>query len=319
MAAITDMSAIAYPWGSKPVTVDALVTFAQRAEALGFYSVNIPYVSVSMKADPVFGSFAHHHIIDTIVAMTVMLRETKHIRIASDGLPPSLLPPYHWAKTLATLEYMAPGRVIAGLCLGYGEEMFSAYGATLRQRGRRSDEQLEIITRLWREDQVTHRGKHYEFEEMSCEPKPAKPLPIWWAGGEKSILRAARYAECLDLFLPSMDEIRSIAPKLRDECARLGTHTVLGNWIYTHLETAGPMTPDQVNRRFAGYYFDGQAFAASEVAVAGDASQCADKIAEYEALGIERFVLDFQNHGIDDTATGIRQMELFAEQVLPRL
>lgn len=319
MASMTQMSAIAYPWSVKPVTVDGLVEFAQRAEALGFYSVNIPYVSVSMEADAVFSSFGHNHIVDTIVAMTAMLRETKTIRIASDGLPLSLLPPYHWAKTLATLDHMAPGRVIAGLCLGYGEKMFSAYGATLKQRGSRSNEQLEIITRLWSEDRVSHKGKHYELNDMTCEPKPAKPLPIWWAGGEKSIGRAARYAECLDLFLPTLEEIEVISPKLNQECARLGTTTTLGNWIYTHVEPGHSMTPEQIDQRFAGYYFDGSAAAACDVAVAGDVPQCVDKIRQYEGLGIERFVLDFQNHGADDTATGIKQMELFAEHVAPLL
>ena len=322
MASMDKMSVVAYPWGVDPVSVDDLVRFAQRAQDLGFYSVNVPYVTVAMEADAVFASFSHNHIVDPVVVMTAMLRETHSIRIASDGFPLSLLPPYHWAKTIATLEHMAPGRVIAGFCLGYGEKMFSAYGATLKQRASRSNEQLEIITRLWSDPRVDHHGKHYHLEDMTCEPKPATAPPIWWAGGEKSIGRAARYATCLDLFLPPLEEVNTIALKLREENQRLGTETELGSWVYTHVEATKSMTGEDIDTRFAGYYFSDERIAAPrprDVAVAGDPRQCADKIAEYEGLGLTRFVLDFQNHGVDPVDTGIAQMELFAERVAPLL
>lgn len=216
---------------------------------------------------------------------------------------------------------MSNGRVIAGFCVGYGKQMFDAYGANMRERGRRCDEQLEIITRLWTEPSVTYAGKHYQIAELTCEPKPVqKPHPpIWWAGGEKSIPRAARHAQCLDLFLPTLEEIRTLGPKLRQACDRAGTSTELGTWVYAHVTEGETWSADDIDRHFAGYYFSNKPALPREVAVAGNPGQCVTKLREYQALGVTRFVLDFQNHGVDSVSSSLAQMERFARDVTPLL
>src|SRR5437588_12265963 len=113
--------------------------------------------------DELFSSFGHAHIVDALVAMTVMLRETNTIRVASDALPLPLLPPYYWAKSLATMDVMSGGRLIAGLCPGFGPDQFAAHAAPWAKRGSRAEEAVEIITRLWTEERVTHEGAFYRL------------------------------------------------------------------------------------------------------------------------------------------------------------
>ena len=82
------------------------------------------------------------------------------------------------------------------------------------------------------------------------------------------------------------------------------------------------MTGEDIDVRFAGYYFSDARVGAPQprdVAVAGDPHQCAEKITQYEELGLTRLVLDFQNHGVDSADVGIKQMELFADRVAPLL
>lgn len=322
MPDMTPFSIVAFPWGKDIITVDRLVDVARHAESLGFYSVNVPFVNVSLSGDELFSSFDHNHILEPLVVMTAMLRATDTIRVCSDAFPLPLLPPYHWAKSIAVLDHMSGGRFVAGLCPGYGKEQFDAYGASLKNRGRVCDEQLEVITRLWTEESVTHEGKHYSFERLTCEPKPLqKPHPpIWWAGGEKSIRRAARYAECFDPFTPTFRELREIyAPGLAVECAKLGTNTQLGAWIYCHVSPGGEMTGEEINSHFAGTYFTDQPDLPQEIAIAGSPGQCAAKIREYQDAGLSRFILDFQQHGVDSPASSMDQMTLFKETVLPLL
>ena len=322
MSIMDQFSVVAFPWGQDIITVDRLVDVARHAEALEFHSVNVPFVNVSLTDDHLFASIDNNHILEPLVVMTAMIVATRTIRICSDAFPLPLLPPYHWAKAVAVMDQMSGGRIIAGFCLGIGKAQFEAYGVSLKNRGRRGDEQLEIITRLWTEDAVTHVGEHYTLTEMTCEPKPLqKPCPpIWWAGRERSIARAARYAECFDPFVPTFDELRNVyAPGLAKECEKWGTKTRLGAWIYCTITPGREMSGEEINAHFAGTYFLDRPELPQEVAMAGSPAQCAAKIREYEDAGLSQFILDFQQHGMKSPAESMAQMTLFREQVVPLL
>ena len=322
MALMDQLSAVAFPWGKKPPTVDELVNVARTAEELGFYSVNVPMVNASLRGDHLFSALPHHHILDALVVMTAMLRATSTIRVASDALPLPLLPPYYWAKSLATLDVMSGGRLVAGLCPGYGEDQFGAHGVSFAKRGARSEEAVEIITRLWTEERVTFQGEFYRLEDATSEPKPLqKPHPpIWWAGGVRSIPRAVRYAKCFVTFRPTFEAIRTqFVPLLAEENERQGANAAFGCWIYCHVTPGRTMSGDEIDAHFAGYYFADDPEMPRDVAVAGSPEQCAAKIREYLDAGVSRLILDFQNHGIDTPAASIEQMTIFREEVVPLL
>jgi alkanesulfonate monooxygenase SsuD/methylene tetrahydromethanopterin reductase-like flavin-dependent oxidoreductase (luciferase family) len=322
MAIMDQLSVVTFPWGKKRPTVEEAVQAARQAEKLGFYSINVPMVNAALRNDELFSTFAHAHILDAQVLITAMLQSTSRIRVGGDALPLPLLPPYSWAKYLATLDVMSGGRVIAGLCAGYGKEAFHAHGVSLRNRGRRSEEELEIITRLWTEDAITFDGEFYHLEDVTFEPKPIqKPHPpIWWAGEAKSVARAARYADYLDLFMPALDELRDqYGPGLRKETEKYGTKTEIAVWVYSFVTPGQTLSAEEINEKFAGYYFTDRPNLPQEVTVAGSPEQCAAKIREYQAAGVSRLVIDFQNHGVEPVTTMIEQMTLFADKVAPLL
>ena len=322
MALMDQLSVSTFPWGKTPPKVDELVEVARHAEQLGFYSVNVPMVNASLTGDHLFSSLPQDHILDTLVVMTAMLAATNTIRVASDSLPLPLLPPYYWAKSLATLDVMSGGRLVAGMCPGYGRDQFDAHEVSFKNRGRQAEESVEIITRLWTEDRVTFAGEFHRLEDATSEPKPhQKPHPpIWWAGGVKSIPRAARYAECFVTFRPSFEALRTqFVPLLAEENKRQGTSTELAIWAYCWITPGRTLSGDEIDARFAGYYFAHEPTMPREVAVAGSPEQCAGKIREYLDAGVSRLVLDFANHGIDTVASALEQMEMFAEEVAPLL
>ena len=163
---------------------------------------------------------------------------TSTIRIGFNSILLPLLPPYEWAKYLATLDVMSGGRVIVGAAMGWWEEDFIATGVERTKRGRLFDEQLEVITSLWTQQTTTFQGEHYQLEKMTLEPKPVqKPYPpIWIGGGVKSIGRTARYGEYILAFWPSEEEARNLwVPKLREEGLKWDRNPKLASFTFAYV------------------------------------------------------------------------------------
>lgn len=97
------------------------------------------------------------------------------------------------AKELATIDYLSGGRLLPAV--GIGVEIpkeFEASGVPFKERGRRTDEAIQIIRRLWLEDDVTFEGEFYRLERITIFPKPLqKPPPIWIGGKSEAAMRRA--------------------------------------------------------------------------------------------------------------------------------
>jgi alkanesulfonate monooxygenase SsuD/methylene tetrahydromethanopterin reductase-like flavin-dependent oxidoreductase (luciferase family) len=108
----------------------------------------------------------------------------------------ALRDPVLLAKQCATIDVLSQGRLLPAFGIGspLGPE-WQALDIDTRTRGKRTDEALEIIARLWREDSVDFAGTHYRLTGASISPKPVQPdLPMWIGGGsEAAIRRTARY------------------------------------------------------------------------------------------------------------------------------
>jgi alkanesulfonate monooxygenase SsuD/methylene tetrahydromethanopterin reductase-like flavin-dependent oxidoreductase (luciferase family) len=120
--------------------------------------------------------------------------------------------------------------------------------------------------------------------------------------------------------MPTFDELRNQhVPLLQQETEKRGTKTKLAVWVYAFVTPGRTLSANEINERFAGYYFTDNPNLPREVAVAGSPEQCAAKIREYQAAGVPRLVIDFQNHGVEPVAAMVEQMTLFAELVAPLL
>lgn len=125
--------------------------------------------------------------------------EAPNVRLNAGIVLLSLHKPLDIAEQLATIDVMSGGRLIFGVALGYREVEFKAFGTTAKQRGRRLEENLEAVKRLWTEETVTMTGSHFELDEASCTLKPLqKPYPPIWMGAnaDVGIRRAARLGDC---------------------------------------------------------------------------------------------------------------------------
>jgi alkanesulfonate monooxygenase SsuD/methylene tetrahydromethanopterin reductase-like flavin-dependent oxidoreductase (luciferase family) len=106
--------------------------------------------------------------------------------------------PLHVAEELASLDVMSGGKLVFGAGIGYREVEFRAFGTTLKQAGRRFEECLTAVKRLWTEDFVTMQASYFALEHANCTVLPVqKPMPPVWIGAniDVGIRRAARMAD----------------------------------------------------------------------------------------------------------------------------
>jgi probable F420-dependent oxidoreductase len=171
------------------VCFEELIEECRQAEALGFDSIT----KTSHYSTAPFQAFQQFPVLARLSA------ETTRVRLNAGIILLSLHKPLDIAEQLATIDIMSNGRVICGVALGYREVEFAAFGAEVKQRGKRLEENLIALKRLWTEDTVSMKGSHFELLEASCCPKPLqKPHPPIWIGAnaDVAIKRAARLGDC---------------------------------------------------------------------------------------------------------------------------
>ena len=93
--------------------------------------------------------------------------------------------PVFVAKEIASLQYLSGGRFELGIGVGWDAHEYDVAGVPLRERGRRTDEILDILGKLWTGEPVTHHGRYYHFDDVVIDPPLPKKPPLWVAGGSK--------------------------------------------------------------------------------------------------------------------------------------
>ena len=106
--------------------------------------------------------------------------------------------PVEVAEQMATLDVITGGRFVFGVGVGGGHLPWDAFGIEERHRGARTGESIQIIKRLWTEEEVTYHGQHFSVTGARSIIKPVqKPRPPIWVGAaeDRAIRRAARLAD----------------------------------------------------------------------------------------------------------------------------
>jgi probable F420-dependent oxidoreductase len=184
---------------------DQLIEIARFAEELGFHglmsgdhavypeaiSPDYPYSENGlppMQSDDEYPDQAA--IFGAMAAVTARLRFTCGVYV----LP--LRNPHEVARASATLAVLSDNRFILGVGVGWMKEEFDIYGVDFHTRGRRTDEMIDVLQKLWRGGMVEHHGEHFDFPRVQLSPAPAIPPPIYIGGAsEVALKRAARVGD----------------------------------------------------------------------------------------------------------------------------
>jgi alkanesulfonate monooxygenase SsuD/methylene tetrahydromethanopterin reductase-like flavin-dependent oxidoreductase (luciferase family) len=221
------------------------------------------------------------------------------------------------AKQCATIDVLSEGRLLPAFGIGspLGPE-WEALGFDTRTRGRKTDECLEIISRLWREESVDFGGAFYKLKGVTIAPKPVQPdLPIWIGGStDAAIRRTARIGTgWLAGGDPPVEAGRVVAAikTAATEAGRSIDEDHYGAGFAFHF---GSRDAPGVGKAMDAYAKRTGRDAKHAFAV-GDADTILARVGEYVDAGVYKFVL--RPLGTDDDAM-LAQTRLLIEQVLPR-
>jgi alkanesulfonate monooxygenase SsuD/methylene tetrahydromethanopterin reductase-like flavin-dependent oxidoreductase (luciferase family) len=173
----------------------------------------------SLGFDSIWGG-EHHatpgfHYFPLLPMLQRLAAEVPGLEIGTNLVLLPLHNPVEIAEVGAFLDVLTGGRFLLGVGLGYRPEEFAIFGVPMAERVSRLAEGVEIIRRLWTEDKVTHRGRHWTFENLTIRPRPIQsPRPPILVGSQvpAGIARAARIADgWLVVPLPRVDEFAAQA------------------------------------------------------------------------------------------------------------
>src|SRR5439155_560460 len=96
------------------------------------------------------------------------------------------------AKQTAEVDVLSGGRLRLGIGIGWNYVEYDALGEDFRTRGRRVEEQIEVLRKLWTQPLVTHKSAEHVIDNAGINPLPVRrPIPIWFGGAAEPVLRRA--------------------------------------------------------------------------------------------------------------------------------
>jgi probable F420-dependent oxidoreductase len=295
-----------------------LPEFAQQVEALGFDRVTIG-----------------EHLMDgnpprpTDLALPLAAAAagaTRRVRVMTGIVIAPLYHPVLLAKLVTTVDLVSNGRLDFGIGISGQRETrveFDAVGVPVETRGRRTNDMLAVMKRLWTEEHVTHHGEFFAFGDVTLRPRPVQQPhpPIWVAGrSEAAMKRAAVLGDGWYPYLFTVRRLASSNETVRRYAAEAGRDLGRFHWgvmqptaIANDPRDAIALAVANVGQRYVTPGRTAEDIATS-LCLAGTPRDCIAGIEARIEAGVRDFVLGFLTADDQDR---MRQIELFAKQVMP--
>ncbi len=125
---------------------------------------------------------------------SVLASHTERLRFVTNVFVLPVHDLFSAAKSISTAAYLSGNRVILGTAVGWMKDEFLLTGQDFHTRGRRMDEMLDILQRLFAGGMVEHHGEFFDFPAVQMSPAPTEPVPVLIGGdSEAALQRAARW------------------------------------------------------------------------------------------------------------------------------
>jgi F420-dependent oxidoreductase-like protein len=294
---------------------------AQAADQLGYHSLwfidHLIGASVDVQAP----------MLESWTLMSAITEATERIRIGTLVLCNAFRSPALLAKMTASLDVMSNGRLECALGAGWYEKEFQQYGFAFpaaARRIRQLEEGIEVIKRMWTQDEASFHGIYYQIDGAVNNPKPVqKPHPPLQIGGrgEQLMLRlVAKHADIWNVAAgTSLEEYRHKAAVLAEHCHAIGRDPATiersRQMIVVLNDSSRGLTSKmrQAQKRFA--LFGNM----QQLAIRGTPQECIAQLREVIDLGVTYFVLFLSDVSLHPDTKGVETLRLFAEKVLPAL
>jgi F420-dependent oxidoreductase-like protein len=258
--------------------------------------------------------------------MAALAAATDTVRLGQMCTCTGYRPPAYLAKVAASIDAISGGRLEMGIGAGWYEHEFNGYGYPFPKPSVRIGElaeAVEIMKRMWTEDEASFDGEYYKLDGAICRPRPVQQphIPIWIAGGgEKLTLNvAARYASYTN-FGQSPEEFALKSEILRGHCEDVGTdydsivrssnHNVICEETEAEVEERVNWIKDHYRPFISEDRIEGMEHMWREMA--GTPEQLIERIKPWAAAGMSYAIVYFAEAAYDTSG-----LERFAREVMP--
>jgi len=300
------------PVSGRAASPEVLTEAARTAERLGFdavwsadrvvtpWRIETPYPYAE---DGVFIVPPDRPFLDSMACLAFLAARTERVRLGISVLVLPYRHPLYWARLATTIDHLSNGRLIMGAGVGWMREEFDALGVPYAERGRMTDESLEAVRALLRDERCTYEGRHYRFHDVSFQPKARQErLPIWVGGeGRAARRRAGRHGDAWFPYFVSIaaEELRAAHEDVRTAAAGAGRDPdAVALACCAPIEVTAADVPQDPRR------------------LRGSPAQLAGALRAYARAGVAHVALQFMVPRWPERAA---QMEAFAEGALPAL
>ncbi|SIR74996.1 Flavin-dependent oxidoreductase, luciferase family (includes alkanesulfonate monooxygenase SsuD and methylene tetrahydromethanopterin reductase) [Haladaptatus litoreus] len=273
--------------------------------------------------------------VEPVTALAAIAARTKRLELGTAAMLPALYNPLHLAEQIAMIDEISGGRAAFGAALGYRERELAPFGVDMDERVGKFLESISILKRLWSEENVTHDGDHWSFEDVFVSPRPDE-IPVWIGGhADIAIKRAAYrgdawiasassttedleeqisvYEDALDEFGMNRDEndvilmrdcyVADSVTEAREEIEPylLNLYQLYARWGQTYMdEHEVEIDYDELDEKF----------------VIGTPEECIEQLQIYEDLGVDHVLIRCQFPG-QPQDSAVECLERFGKEVIP--
>ena len=282
---------------------DNVVNFAKKCEQMGADSMwTIDRVA--------------YDNLEPLTILAAAAATTRKIRLGTSVLLAGLRHPALLAKTVATLDFISNGRLTLGVGFGSRESDFSAVEVPWEARGSRAVEGIQLMKRLWTEENVTHKGRFFDVQNLTLGPRPIqKPIPIWTGGSaDIALKRAGTWANgfiCGSSAIPDFPSTWEKVAQYARAAARDPKEIEKAGLTFMAVNDDHDKAVKTVEGYVMRYYGRLRADVAN-TSLVGSPAAVAERIEAFLSRGLDTLII-----GVADPDP--RQLDLFGEKVLPKL
>jgi len=295
-------------FGGNPFTLEHLITYAETSRELGFSALA-----------------ANDHLVyskpwlDGPTALAAILSYSGRMDLATTVSLPIVRGPVPLAKSLGAIDRLSGGRLIA--CVGPGSSArdYAAVGIPFEERWKRLDEVIQTLRALWGQEGAVFKGSFYNTEGIVLEPFPAQKSgpPIWvgsW-GSRAGLQRVARLADgwlasgyntTPELFAKSWQQLQEFLVTAGKEPSSF-PNAIATMWLYL---TEDERDSERMLNEVLAPALNRSVAELRERLPIGSAQNCAEKLAAYHNVGVQRVYLW-------PLANELEQIKIFMSQVVP--
>jgi probable F420-dependent oxidoreductase len=258
--------------------------------------------------------------LDVVATLSLLASRTSRIRLGPSVFLLNLRHPLVAAKSFASLDYLSNGRMVMAVGTGANLADYAACGIPTEGRGRRLDEGILILRKVWTEAKASFHGKYFNFENVTIEPRPQRrtnndtgTIDIWVGGrSDAALKRTARLADGYfasfqtpDEFARNMATIRQYA----EQAGRANARIESGLILLCRLAATRERAEEDLRRALAGTNRGSDQFI--QRTVYGSPEDIIRRLSEYTAVGLDKFVL----WPVAEPEAWAGQMELIGREV----